>query len=139
MAVVTVIGERGVQVLVEFAGGPRSGSRTFAIATTDLEGKPIPPSGFGSGQLPDDPLDAAEGGELGTYVVQGLTPDGEAYAYVWRASPAATAEPLPNPSPPDLATRIRRAYARRATPDTELDEALQPRVIPRPKTSDGGG
>ena len=38
---VTVIGERGVQVLVEFAGGPRSGKRTFATATTDLEGKPI--------------------------------------------------------------------------------------------------
>ena len=138
MAVVTVIGERGVQVLVEFAGGPRSGSRTFAIATTDLEGKPIPPSGFGSGQLPDDPVDAEDGG-FGTYVRQGVTPDGEAYAYVWRTSPAPTAEPLPNPSPPDLATRIRLAYARRAAPDAELNEGLQPRVIPRPKTSDGGG
>jgi hypothetical protein len=139
MAVVTVIGEEGVQVLVEFAGGPRDGKRSFAIATADLEGKPIPPSGFGSGQLPDDPVDAAEDGESGTYVRQGLTPDGEAYAYVWRTSPAPTEEPLASPSPADLATRIRRAYARRATSDAEPGEAQKPGITPRPRTSDGRG
>jgi hypothetical protein len=138
MAVVTVIGERGVQVLVEFAGGPRSGKRLLAIATTDLEGKPIPPSGFGSGQLPDDPIDTADAHELGQYVREGLTPDGEAYSYVWRRSPAAAPEP-PSVSPPDLATRIRRAYARRAAADIVLDEGLERRVTGRPETSDGGG
>jgi hypothetical protein len=137
MAVVTVVGEGGVQVLVEFAGGPRSGKRLLAIATTDLEGKPIPPSGFGSGQLPDDPADAPETAESGSYVREGVTPDGEAYAYVWRTSAPPTEEP-PTAPMPDLATRIRRAYARRASSDLELDEGLNRPVMPRRKTTDGG-
>ena len=40
MGVVTVVGAEGVQVLVEFVGGPRDGKRSFATATTDSEGKP---------------------------------------------------------------------------------------------------
>src|SRR2546425_6942508 len=83
MGVVTVVGAEGVQVLVEFVGGPRDGKRSFAAATTDSEGKPIPPTWFGSGQLPDDAansagaadsLDAAGDALAGPEVRGGLRP-----------------------------------------------------------------
>src|SRR5438445_5733573 len=136
MGVVTVVGAEGVQVLVEFVGGPRDAKRSFAAVTTDSEGKPIPPTWFGSGQLPDDAadgagaaesLDAAGGAGAGRYVREGLSPDGEAYNYVWRAAPALAPVPAPaplevpfRPAQPDLATRIRRAYARRSSSEAEL-------------------
>jgi hypothetical protein len=139
MGVVTVIGEEGVQVLVEFVGGPRDGTRSFAVASTDIEGKPIPPHGFNPGQLPDSPIDGTEPAEVGRYVRDGLTSDGEAYGYVWRTATGLTETPLRDPSPPDLATRIRRAYARRATADTEVDERLKRHVTARPEASDRRG
>ena len=144
MGVVTVVGAEGVQVLVEFVGGPRDAKRSFAAVTTDSEGKPMPPTWFGSGQLPDDAADgagaadssdAAGGAAAGRYVREGLSPDGEAYNYVWRTAPALAPVPAPvpaavpapaplevpfRPAPPDLATRIRRAYARRSSSEAEL-------------------
>ena len=136
MGVVTVVGAEGVQVLVEFVGGPRDAKRSFAAVTTDSEGKPMPPTWFGSGQLPDDAADgtgaadssdAAGGAAAGRYVREGLSPDGEAYNYVWRTAPAMAPVPAPapleapfRPAQPDLATRIRRAYARRSSSEAEL-------------------
>jgi hypothetical protein len=126
MGVVTVIGEDGVQVLVEFVGGPRDGKRSFAVASTDIEGKPIPPSGFASGQLTD--AAAAEEAEAGRYLRDGITPDGEALTYVWQLDGA----PRPQPAPtPDLATRIRENYARRATASEGQDKGLTRRVKSR--------
>jgi hypothetical protein len=140
MGVITVIGAEGVQVLVEFLGGPRDGKRVLAIAPTHLEGKPIPPSGFGSGQLSDGPAEATGNFEAGNYVCQGLTPDGEAYAYVWHTPPAAPEVPMREPAPLDLATRIRRAYARRATSDAELpEEPKRGPLASRRETTDRGG
>ena len=140
MGVVTVVGAEGVQVLVEFVGGPRDAKRSFAAVTTDSEGKPMPPTWFGSGQLPDDAADgagaadssdAAGGAAAGRYVREGLSPDGDAYNYVWRTAPAVAPVPAPAPAPlevpfrpaqPDLATRIRRAYARRSSSEAELSD-----------------
>jgi hypothetical protein len=135
MGVVTVIAEEGVQVLVEFVGGPRDGKRSFAVASTDSEGKPVPPYGFDPGQLPESPVDGTEPVEIGRYVRDGLTPDGEAYGYVWRTATGLTEAPLRDPSPPDLATRIRHDYARRVLEDAE--QAMAPK--PSPKSRSGTG
>ena len=139
MGVVTVIGAEGVQVLVEFVGGPRDSKRSFAVATTDFEGKPIPPTGFGSGQLAGDPVDSADLAG-GSYVREGLTSDGEAYNYVWRTAPAPAPAAVPGPDapPPDLATRIRLAYARRAPSDAEHPDVPQRRLTPGSPASDRG-
>jgi hypothetical protein len=122
MGVVTVIGEEGVQVLVEFVGGPRNGKRSLAIATTDREGKPIPPSAFTSAGIADDAAvaPAADAVAVGKYVCEGYTRDGEAYNYVWRTVPAGAPEDVAvdtavDAAAPDLAARIRLAYARRAS------------------------
>jgi hypothetical protein len=139
MGVVTVIGEEGVQVLVEFVGGPRDGKRSFAVASTDIEGRPIPPYGFDPGQLTDVPVDGTEPGEIGRYVRDGLTPEGEAYAYVWRTATGLTEVPLRDPSPPDLATRIRRDYARRVTADAEQAKAPKRRTKSRSGASNRRG
>ena len=128
---VTVIGEEGVQVLVEFVGGPRDGKRSFAVASTDSEGRPIPPHGFDPGQLPESPIDGTEPAEVGRYMRDGLTSDGEAYGYVWRTATGLTETPLPDPSPPDLATRIRHDYARRVLEDAEQAKAPKPRAKSR--------
>jgi hypothetical protein len=123
MGVVTVIGEDGVQVLVEFVGGPRDGKRSFAVASTDLEGRPIPPARFAAGQLTD--AAAEDGAAAGWYLREGITPDGEALTYVWELEGA----PRTPASPPDLATQIRREYARRASAG-EPGDPPKPRVMP---------
>jgi hypothetical protein len=131
MGVVTMIGEDGVQVLVAFVGGPRDGRRALAIATTDREGRPIPPSGFTSAQVSDGAADApaADVVAVGKYVCEGFTRDGEAYNYVRRTVPAGAPEDVTvdasvDAAPPDLATRIRLAYARRASSvNEEMEEA----------------
>ena len=138
MGVVTVIGEEGVQVLVEFVGGPRDGKRSFAIASTDIEGRPIPPAGFAAGQLSDVPVDGTDGVEMGRYVRDGLAGEGEAYAYVWRTATGLTEQPLRGLEPPDLATRIRRDYARRVTEDAEQAKAPRKRAKSRSGTSKRG-
>jgi hypothetical protein len=145
MGVVTVIGEEGVQVLVEFVGGPRDGKRSFAVASTDIEGRPIPPSGFVADQFTEGAGtdSTAAGGseetELGRYVREGLTPEGEAYSYVWRTAPVPSREvPFRDPPPPDLATIIRRDYARRATAEDESAKAPKRRPKSRSGTSKRG-
>jgi hypothetical protein len=127
MGVVTVIGEDGVQVLVEFVGGPRDGKRSFVVASTDLEGKPMPPSGFASEQVTDRA--AADSGDAGRYARDGITQDGEAVVYAWRSEAAGAREPEHTPLV-DLAARIRRDYARRANSDPE--QADPPKRRPSP-------
>ena len=148
MGVVTVVGEEGVQVLVEFVGGPRGGKRSFASSTTDSEGKPIPPTWFGAALLPDDAAgadaadaraaDAADEAGAGRYVREGVTTDGEAFNYVWRTAPATVDVPF-RPEQPDLATRIRRAYARRVASETDVDEPKRGTLASRHETTDRGG
>jgi hypothetical protein len=149
MGVVTVIGEEGVQVLVEFVGGPRDGKRSFAVASTDIEGRPIPPSGFVADQFSEgagtDGTAPGEAGDrpneidLGRYVREGLTPEGEAYSYVWRTAPVPSREvPFRDPPPPDLATIIRRDYARRVTAEDESAKAPKRRPKSRSGTSKRG-
>jgi hypothetical protein len=131
MGVITVIGDEGVQVLVEFVGGPRDGKRSFAITSTDIEGRPMPPAGFAAEQLTSGPAVAATRlaeEEDGRYARDGITPDGEAYTYVWVSAAEATLGASPTDPVPDLATRIRRDYARRAMAEGELQDGWNGRL-----------
>jgi hypothetical protein len=133
MGVITVIGDEGVQVLVEFVGGPRDGKRSFAITSTDMEGRPMPPAGFAAEQLTSGravsavPASPAKE-EDGRYARDGITPDGEAYTYVWVSASEATLGASPTDPVPDLATRIRRDYARRAMAEGELQDGWNGRL-----------